>query len=190
MAIKIKKGKRRESAEEIKARKVAEAADRIRASLEHGDRDYLKIGQDMAAAKDLIKRGEFMPWLASTFPDMKYRTAKNFMSAFEFCERYPDAKRLDRTTIYELATRRLPEEAVTQVLDQAKAGNIMTATQVRAFLRDHRTERPRSKKIEDRHQAANDALALLKKHLRPAILSEFVELVLAAENAFAATLKR
>ncbi len=180
--------KGRKKTKETDAHQIAAIVRSVTTRLDTAEKDFLEIGREMLAAKALLKRGEFLPWLESMFPTVSYRTRRNYMASYEFVEAHPEARKLDRTVIFELVTKSIPDEVVEEVLDKAKAGISMTATEVRKLLKEHRNPTWNRKAIA-RKQAADAALALLRKQLKPAAWDEFMDLATKADRTLMMVLK-
>ena len=119
--------------EDPQARKKAQdAALRIRENITRSKQVFFDIGRDLLEMKEEIMHGGFQLWLSAEFPQLKYRTAVNYMRAYEFCKENPEAKELDITALYELASKSTPQEVVMQVLEQVKTGTAPTIKEIKA----------------------------------------------------------
>ena len=183
--------------EDQKARKEAQKiALRIRDNLSRAKEAVFSVGHDLIVMKDEIMHGSFKHWLEAELPKISARTAQNYMNAYRLFDKDPDAvKQLDITAVYELAAKSAPAEIVEEALEQAKSGQPPTPKEIKAKIKEAKqAAQPEAKKpelkviestpIDGRKQAAAGAMALLQKHLDPATLAEFVELAMAAEDAF------
>jgi Protein of unknown function (DUF3102) len=88
-------------------------ADSIRSLQRRFIGDAIEIGRLLSDSKRRLSHGEWLPWLAREF-SWSERTARNFISAYEFV-RVKSAKisdlRLGVSSLYLLAAPSTPEEA-------------------------------------------------------------------------------
>ncbi|MHB2166480.1 DUF3102 domain-containing protein [Alsobacter sp. R-9] len=95
---------------------VESIATAVRGRLNRVRQEIVAIGRDLHRAKDLLKRGQWLPWLNAEF-GMTARTAENYMNVAErFGSKFERLSNLRLETAYKLAARSTPDEVINKVL--------------------------------------------------------------------------
>jgi hypothetical protein len=95
---------------------VENIATAVRGRLNRVRQEIVAIGRDLHRAKDLLKRGQWLPWLSAEF-GMTARTAENYMNVAErFGAKFERLSNLRLETAYKLAARSTPDEVINKVL--------------------------------------------------------------------------
>jgi hypothetical protein len=118
------------------ADRLRSAAVRIRAKIKRTLQDIIDVGNELRAAKAVLARGQFGPWLRAEF-GWSERTARNFMAV---AERFGPKtamiadSAISPTAAYLLASPSAPDAARRAALDQAEAGRPVTVAVARDLL--------------------------------------------------------
>lgn len=137
---------------------VRAAAERIRVRMKRTAEDIIAIGLDLAAVKERLPHGAFLPWIEAEF-GMADRTARRFMQVAEVYGGKSDIMaNLPPTALYELAAPSMPEP-VRQIVEQkAEAGESVSVEEVKRLKRE----------LADKDAATNRAVREAEKAKREA----------------------
>jgi hypothetical protein len=119
---------------------LREAADLIRSRMSRSAEDIVEIGRKLIVVKDRIGHGNFLPWIDLEF-GMSDQSAANFMNvARRFGDQIPKGLEFRPAVLYALAAPSTPEEIRTEITERAKAGEKVTAADVRAIKTGRRRQ--------------------------------------------------
>jgi hypothetical protein len=117
---------------------LAEHAAEIRRLGQRAFADLIEIGRRLTEAKAIVGHGHFGRWIAQEFGEFGWsdRTARRFMSVYEMSlksDTVSDLK-LPMRELYLLAAPSTPEEARTEILERAAAGEQVSGAEVRKTI--------------------------------------------------------
>ena len=119
---------------------LQETTKEIKKLLRRTSQDIIDIGTYLIEVKDRLDYGQFYKWLDAEF-DWSYASAGRFMSvADRFGSSSLTLSELDilPTALYELTSPSVPEEAVTEVFERAKAGEVIGRKTAKAIKDKYR----------------------------------------------------
>jgi Protein of unknown function (DUF3102) len=108
---------------------VQQQTGEIRALMRRTAQDIFEIGQKLIEIKEKLGHGNFLAWLDTEF-SWTERTARRFMSVAEqFADRVDMVSDLDfaPTALYTLASPSMSEEARSEAIERAQAGEFISA---------------------------------------------------------------
>jgi hypothetical protein len=117
---------------EVEAERIAVS---VRGRLNQIRQEVVAIGLDLLKAKELLKRGRWLPWLEAEC-GLSTRSAQNYMNVAErFGEQFARLANLRLETVYKLAARSTPDDVVEAVLAKASSGQGLSDVEAAAMLR-------------------------------------------------------
>lgn len=159
------------------------ASERIRMRLRRTAEDIVETGRELAAMKEKLPHGQFLPWIEAEF-EMSERTAHNFMAV---SKRFKSATVADFSpkVLYALAAPSTPEAVVEKAIEKASAGEKVSSDDVKAWKQEAEaaisalnaaTEEVLTLrgKIHDIQKNAADEIRVLKAAAEPKVIEREV----------------
>lgn len=114
---------------------LAEHAAVIRALGKRVVGDVIEIGRRLTGAKEIAGHGGWLPWLEREFGWTEW-TARRFMGVYELAGKSGNLPDLDIPVsgLYLLAAPSTPDEARTEVIQRAEAGESLTQAQIKEIV--------------------------------------------------------
>ena len=112
---------------------VRDAAARIKVRMSRTAADIIEIGQDLIAVKEALPHGAFSRWIESEF-GMGEQTARNLMQCAQRFGKTPTVGVLPPAVLYALSAPSTPDEVITEAVERADSGEILTASHKRTSL--------------------------------------------------------
>jgi Protein of unknown function (DUF3102) len=125
---------------------LAQHADMIRQQHRRALVSIIEIGRLLRECKKLLVHGEWLPWLQREF-SWSERTARNYIAIHEcFAAKSANVAdlSLDLTTLYLLAAPSTPPEVRDEVIERARAGEMLSRQQVQRIVRQAKPQPPAS----------------------------------------------
>jgi hypothetical protein len=140
---------------------LAEHAAEIRRLGKRALADVIEIGARLTKCKPICGHNNWLPWLDREF-GWEETTARRFMRVHKLAQsksgKLPD---LPVSAIYLLAAPSTPEPAKTEIIERAKAGEALRATEVKRVVERHKP--PASKPRKAKRAKAADPPPLLSQ---------------------------
>lgn len=116
---------------------LAEHAAVIRALGKRVVGDVIEIGRRLVECKDRVGHGGWLPWLDREFA-WSDETARKYMRVYELAGKSQSSWDFDLpvSSLYLLAAPSTPEEARTEVMERAEAGEALTQAQIKEIVDD------------------------------------------------------
>lgn len=127
-------------------------AERIRSNVKRTTESIIAVGDDLIAARDMLARGEFLPWIDAEF-SWSRATAYNFIAAAELANKFPTVRNLQARTVYLLAAKATPESVVAEVASNLDAGAPVNHHDIALEVRQKRLEARQRLRDERRREA-------------------------------------
>jgi hypothetical protein len=137
---------------------LALIAERIRSNVRHTTESIIAIGNDLIAARAMLARGEFLPWIDNEF-SWSRATAYNFIAAAELANKFPTVRKLQAKTVYLLAAKSTPAPIVAEAISTLDSGNPINHTDVALKVRAERWKQQRERAIANKSKRAIRAAA-------------------------------
>jgi hypothetical protein len=138
---------------DVDRRFVQERAQNIARLWQQTTANVLRIGKELTEVKERLPHGSWLPWLDAEF-GWGETHARRFMQAHEVFGKTPIledlARRMQPSTIYELAAPSMPQEARDEALAKAAAGEPVKHRDVKQIIARHK--QPLSKPQKMRRQ--------------------------------------
>jgi hypothetical protein len=131
-----------------------DAAVRVKTRMSRTAQDIIEIGKDLAAVKEKIGHGNWLPWLDAEF-GMGDSTARRLMRvANKFGGKSVSLTDFTKEALYELAAPSTPDEVVDAAVAKIAAGGTVTVDDVRKLKAEIKAAKERAKRYrEDRDGA-------------------------------------
>jgi len=163
-------------------------ADRIRDRMGRETADIIATGNDLIEAKAALEHGEFTAWLDDNFA-MTYRTAERYISSAKWAEGKTDiVSDLLPTMLYLLSAPSTPVHIQKSVVAKLKAGEEVNAREVKALIRQAKSETAEAGNGPDEEATESQIEAELKREeaelkREEADLNKAVEILLGLDPA-------
>ena len=106
----------------------------VRGRLNRIRQEMVAVGRDLLRAKNLLPRGQWIPWLKAEF-EMSVRTAENYMNvADRIGDQFASLANLRLETAYRLAARSTPDTVIEAVLARALSEEGLSDSDAAAML--------------------------------------------------------
>ena len=136
--------------------KLMELADEIRALSKQTRESVIAIGNKLFEAKEIVGRGNFLPWIEEQF-GWSERTAQNYMAVAEQSAKFADLD-VPVSALYLLAAPSTPDEVIDAVAERTEAGEKLSLEDVKKEIKTAKRGGDRATKPRD-NQAEADILA-------------------------------
>ena len=113
--------------------KLMELADEIRALSKQTRESVIAIGNKLFEAKEIVGRGNFLPWIEEQF-GWSERTAQNYMAVAEQSAKFADLD-VPVSALYLLAAPSTPDEVVDAVAERTEAGEKLSLEDVKEEIK-------------------------------------------------------
>jgi flagellar biosynthesis GTPase FlhF len=131
------------------ANQVKAAAERIRSGLL---KSIIETGKDLILVKQKLEHGQFGPWLEAEF-GWTERTAENYMNvARKFAEKPEIVAIFPPTALYELAAKSTPDAIRDEIVNEAKAGNVLPVRAIKSRIADARSAERQEREAEQQSE--------------------------------------
>ncbi|KFB66653.1 DUF3102 domain-containing protein [Candidatus Accumulibacter vicinus] len=149
------------------------AAERIKLRLKRTVEDIIEIGRELAAVKEELPHGQFLPWIAAEF-EMSRQTADNFEAVYK---RFGNGKLLNFSNLkpsilYALSAPSTPESVIDKAVAKAESGEKVTVADVRdwkALEAELEIEKRRNREWMEQSKANRDKIRALELDLSAAL---------------------
>jgi ribosome-associated translation inhibitor RaiA len=152
---------------------LAEHAEAIRVLGRRVVGDVIEIGRRLVESKRICGHGRWLPWLEREFA-WTDKTAERYINVFQMVSKFDNLSNLDipLSGLYLIAAA--PEEAQTEVLESAVAGQKMSLAEVEKMVADagDAAVKKAEQQIDHMRKKHGEEIALLTRDLEGALTSD------------------